>query len=348
MKLGSLCTGYGGLDRAVEGFFGAETAWAAEIDPHASRVLAERWPGVPNLGDLTTIEWAAVEPVDILTAGYPCQPFSLAGKRKGTDDPRHLWPHIAAAIRQSRPRLVVLENVAAHLGLGFDTVLGDLAALRFDAEWATVRASDAGAPHARARLFVLAWPAGNPYSQPRQERRQPAPREAESGRARTNPGRPGRTPAPDTGGIRWDRWAEQGRPDVGERRPSTASDPHHGTDDGQRSRQEPGAGSTEPADTHSARPQGGEPKRGLPARGDYGPAIARWERITGQPAPPATVVTSRGGRTLSAGFVEWMMGLPVGWVTDVVPNRHALRVLGNGVVPQQALRALSVLTGRAA
>lgn len=113
-----MCSGYGGLDLAAESVTGGTTAWVVEYDPAPSRILAHRFPGVPNHGDLTTTDWAAVEPVDVLTAGYPCQPFSQAGKRRGTDDARHLWPYIADAVRVLRPRYVVLENVSGHLSLG--------------------------------------------------------------------------------------------------------------------------------------------------------------------------------------------------------------------------------------
>ncbi|TMZ53399.1 DNA cytosine methyltransferase, partial [Klebsiella pneumoniae] len=90
------------------------------------------------------------------TAGYPCQPFSNAGKRKGTDDPRHIWPWIARAIGVLRPRFIVLENVAAHVRRGFDVVSEDLATLGYDTAWSVVRASDVGAPHRRERLFIVA------------------------------------------------------------------------------------------------------------------------------------------------------------------------------------------------
>lgn len=119
-------------------------------------MAAAHWPHIPNLGDIKAVDWATAPHVDIVTAGYPCQPFSHAGRRLGEDDPRHLWPAIAHALRHLRPRYVVLENVAAHLGLGFDTVLGDLADQGFDAEWGVLRASDVGAPHQRARLWVVA------------------------------------------------------------------------------------------------------------------------------------------------------------------------------------------------
>lgn len=156
--IGSLCSGYGGLDLAVERALGARTAWFVEYDKDPSRILAHHWPDVPNHGDVKLTDWSTVEPVDILTAGYPCQPFSHAGKRKGADDPRHLWPDVARAISVLRPHLVVLENVRGHVSLGLDAVLGDLAALGYDAAWGVVRASDAGAPHSRARIFIVATP----------------------------------------------------------------------------------------------------------------------------------------------------------------------------------------------
>ena len=154
--VGSLCSGIGGLDLAVCAYYGADVAWHAETDSHARQVLARHWPGTPNLGDVTTVEWGAVPKVDIITAGYPCQPFSQAGRRQGEQDERHLWPYIFRAICLLRPTIVVLENVPGHVSLGLPRVLADLCALRFDAEWGTVRASDIGASHRRERLFVVA------------------------------------------------------------------------------------------------------------------------------------------------------------------------------------------------
>ncbi|MCY0924808.1 DNA cytosine methyltransferase [Streptomyces sp. H27-H1] len=159
LRIGSLCTGYGGLDMAVQAVMGGSLTWVADNDPGAARILAHRFPDVPNLGDLTEADWHQVGPVDVVCGGYPCQPFSSAGKRKGVTDDRHIWPHIARALGVLRPRYAVFENVAGHLSLGFDTVLADLAALGFDAQWRTLRASDVGAAHQRNRLFLLAWPA---------------------------------------------------------------------------------------------------------------------------------------------------------------------------------------------
>ena len=156
MKIGSLCTGYGGLDMAVETYFNAETIWCAEIDKYASKLIAERFD-YPNHGDIKKIDWSEIEPIDILTAGYPCQPFSNAGQRKGIEDERHIWPHIKEAIGILRPRFIVLENVRGHLTLGFKEVLADLTQIGYDARWQIVRASDVGAPHRRERLFVVAY-----------------------------------------------------------------------------------------------------------------------------------------------------------------------------------------------
>ena len=183
MKAGELFAGYGGLALAVHEVFGADTAWVAEFEAAPSKVLAARFPGVPNLGDVTAVDWAAVEPVDIIAGGSPCQDVSQAGRRAGmTEGTRsNLWVAMREAIRIIRPEWVVWENVQGALsakatsesdmepGTGFmgdrpdgpslralGRVLGDLATLGYDAEWRTVRASDVGAPHQRARIFVLA------------------------------------------------------------------------------------------------------------------------------------------------------------------------------------------------
>lgn len=163
MKIGSVCSGAGalelGLCAALDVDWRTSIAWHSEVESAACQVLEERWPGVPNLGDLKLINWNEVERVDWFTAGYPCQPFSSAGRRGGEDDPRHLWPFVATAIRVLRPGNVLLENVAGHLSLGFGTVLGDLAEIGYDARWVCLPASGVGAPHRRERVFIHAAPA---------------------------------------------------------------------------------------------------------------------------------------------------------------------------------------------
>ena len=142
---------------------GARLAWAAETDQYAAGVLAHHWPGVPNLGDVTALDWAAVPPVDLVSAGWPCQDISYAGPGAGiTEGTRSgLWLHIADGLRHLRP-LRLLENVAALRTRGLGKVLGDLAALGYDTQWTCLRAADAGAPHRRDRLLILAVRPGRP------------------------------------------------------------------------------------------------------------------------------------------------------------------------------------------
>jgi DNA (cytosine-5)-methyltransferase 1 len=157
LTAGSLCSGYGGLDLAVMAVTGARLAWVAETDRYAAGVLAHQWPGVPNLGDVTALDWAAVPPVDLVSAGWPCQDISYAGPGAGiTEGTRSgLWLTIADGLRRLRPGFVFLENVAALRTRGLGKVLGDLAALGYDTQWTCLRAADAGAPHRRDRMLIL-------------------------------------------------------------------------------------------------------------------------------------------------------------------------------------------------
>lgn len=157
LTVGSLFSGIGGLDLGLERA-GMRVVWQSEIDPYASRVLQKHWPEVPNHGDIKQIQWGTVETPDVICGGYPCQPFSNAGKRQGEDDPRHLWPWVRNAISELRPRYAILENVRGHLSLGGTTVIGDLAAIGYNAEWSIIRASAIGALHRRERMFIVAYP----------------------------------------------------------------------------------------------------------------------------------------------------------------------------------------------
>lgn len=158
LTLGSLFSGIGGIELGFERTGRFHTIWQCEFDPYASAVLRKHWPGVPNLGDITKVDWAAVEKPDVICGGFPCQDISVAGKGQGIKEGTRsgLWKEYAHAIRELRPRYVIVENVAMLARRGLDIVLGDLAALGYDAEWFTLRASDVGAPHRRERLFIIA------------------------------------------------------------------------------------------------------------------------------------------------------------------------------------------------
>ncbi|WP_371593196.1 DNA cytosine methyltransferase [Streptomyces virginiae] len=316
LRIGSLCTGYGGLDMAVQNVLGGTPAWVSDNDSGASRILAHHYPRVSNLGDLTTVDWQQVEPVDVVCGGYPCQPFSSAGKRKGVADDRHIWPHIARALGVLRPRYAVFENVAGHLSLGFATVLADLAALGFDARWACVRASDIGAPHQRNRLFLVATAADPPHLG---HQRGGAPRGGRLGLADHGPA------AAHASGE--GRTLGQVEPHGPQRPPAERSDREPAADTDSRGQREA------VRDLRQGQPD--------PDWGHYGPAVQRWEAILGRPAPRPTDPLGR----LNPPLVEWLMGLPEGHVTDVAGlSRNAqLKALGNGVVPQQAAAALHAL-----
>jgi DNA (cytosine-5)-methyltransferase 1 len=156
LTVGSLFAGIGGFDLGLERA-GMKVIWQSEIDPYASAVLKKHWPHVPNHGDIRTIRAGSVERPDVLCGGFPCQDISNAGKRAGIDGERSgLWSEYARLIGEIRPRYVIVENVAALLGRGLERVLGDLAALGFDAEWHCIPASAVGAPHRRDRLWIVA------------------------------------------------------------------------------------------------------------------------------------------------------------------------------------------------
>ena len=167
LHVGSLFSGIGGIDLGLERA-GMTVKWQSEIDPYACKVLKKHWPDTPNLGDIKQIDWSTVEPVDVIAGGYPCQPFSTAGKRQGENDPRHLWPYFRDAISGIRPRFAILENVRGHLSMGFDRVLADLTEIGYDAEWQIVSAASVGAPHRRERIICVAYPNGTPRQQQHQ------------------------------------------------------------------------------------------------------------------------------------------------------------------------------------
>lgn len=375
MKIGSLFSGYGGLDLAVEAVTGAQPAWFVEYDEAPSKILAHHWPDVPNYGDVTQINWAEVEPVDILTGGSPCQDLSAAGKRAGMAEGTrsNLWVNMREAITQLRPQLVVWENVLGALSAPAESesdaltsdmeqgggllaappgghlralgrVLGDLTEIGYDTEWLTLRASDIGAPHHRARIFLISWP---------------------------------RTTDPESRGRNHGQTTHQRTPH------REVHTPHHhrdATTDPESERhfcgglavgKEPALTETDScvsslSDTEregwqrwgSAAPQDSE-SRGAPSVPDgrssrtewgrYAPAVRRWERTLGTPAPNPTEPNTKGNPRLAAPFAEWLMGLPPGWVTDPeigLTRAQQLKAIGNGVCPQQAQTALTQLLER--
>lgn len=299
--IGSLCTGYGGLDMAVMTVFGGRLVWCADNDKHVAAVLDARYPDVPNLGDLTRLDWQMVESVDIIAAGFPCQDVSYNGRGAGIEKGERsgIWKNIVEGIRVLRPKLVIVENVPGLRRHGLDRVLGDLAELGYYAVWASVRASAVGAPHRRERVFILGYrPEAKPTLAAAYARSQRRARRTTAGAATS--------------------W----RPPGGFERPGAGAGPA----------------------AEDRRP----PRINHIDWGRYRDAIQRWTTVTGRPAPLPTERGLNGQTRLSPVFTEWLMGLPAGFVTDVrLPYSAQHRILGNGVVPQQAVAALQLLTGLA-
>ena len=336
---------------AVESVLPARVAWVCEIEKAPSRILAHHWPDATNHGDVTAVDWASVEPVDIITGGSPCQDLSTAGRRKGmTDGTRsNLWTEMREAIAVIRPRLVVWENVRGALSapassdverepglLGvrrdgpalraLGRVVGDLASLGYVGRWYGLRAADVGAAHGRFRVFVIAELAdtkGDPWWL----------RDGD-GRGATATRLEGLTdltllPTPLTSDANGAGAHGTGGIDL---RTAVTLLPTPRATDGTKGGQ-------------NQRGSSGDlmlPSAVLRNWGSYGPAIARWETVIGRPAPAPIEPGPKGNLRLSPAFVEWLMGLPDGWVTDVpdISRSAALAALGRGVVPQQAAAAL--------
>ena len=159
----SFCSGYGGIERGLD-LAGVKHRVIAYVEIEAfaiANLVAKMESGqlvpAPIFTDLKTFPAHLFRDcVDIITGGYPCQPFSAAGKRLGTEDPRHLWPYILDHIRSIRPVRCMFENVEGHISLGLREVIGDLEGAGYDATWGIFSASEVGAPHQRKRVYIVA------------------------------------------------------------------------------------------------------------------------------------------------------------------------------------------------
>jgi DNA (cytosine-5)-methyltransferase 1 len=160
MTVGSLFAGIGGFDLGFERA-GFDVRWQVEINPFCRAVLRKHWPAARRYADVRRVGGCNIEPVDVICGGFPCQDISPAGARVGIDGARSgLWREYARIVGELRPRYVVVENSADLLIRGMGRVVGDLAALGYDAEWDVVSACAIGAPHTRERVFLVAYPSG--------------------------------------------------------------------------------------------------------------------------------------------------------------------------------------------
>ena len=157
-----LCSGIGGFSLGLEATGGVKTVAFCEREAYPQAILKQHWPDVPCYKDVKELTYDQLQadglvPIDLLTAGYPCQPFSIAGKQRGTDDPRHLWPDIFRLVKECRPAVVLFENVEGHIQLGLDEVWSDLEDEGYAVRTFNIPASGVGAPHRRNRLWIVGF-----------------------------------------------------------------------------------------------------------------------------------------------------------------------------------------------
>jgi DNA (cytosine-5)-methyltransferase 1 len=347
-----LCAGYGGIELGLKRVLPAlRTVALCEIEAFAvanlvAKMEAELMDPAPIWTDLKTFPWEAFrDRVDILTGGYPCQPFSAAGKRFGAEDPRHLWPFIAAGIRLLRPRMCFFENVEGHITLGLSSVISDLEELGYKVSWGLFSASEVGAPHQRKRVFILAELANSRFGsrcaqqwQQQKEHSQKFQGSAELAHSH-DAGLEGH----------WRHVAEHGaqgwQEQAGHAWPSRPGEPQHAWEPPRvvgnaESRAARGQGFKQPEKRQSSRP----------AREGMGNAEsgARLRRASGNDEH-----TAQPDETNSGGQIESSLGrdadgpasrLDYAELCVSSDNRtDELRLLGNGVVPATAARAFLTL-----
>lgn len=155
LTVGSLFAGIGGFDLGLERA-GMSVRWQVENNGWCQRVLAKHWPTVPRYGDIAEVDWAGVEPVDLICGGFPCQPFSVAGKRQGANDARNMWPEYRRCLEALKPRWVLGENVPGVKPYLEAVVRPDLEALGYEAAVLGIPACGVGARHRRERLWIVA------------------------------------------------------------------------------------------------------------------------------------------------------------------------------------------------
>ena len=157
-----LFSGIGGFSLGLEATGEFETVAFCEIEEFPRKVLQKHWPHVKQYKDIKELTYDKIKedgirPINIITGGYPCQPFSNAGRKKGEQDPRHLWPEMFRLIKECRPSWVCAENVSGHIKLGLDSVLSDLESQGFQTRTFSISASSVGANHKRERVWILAY-----------------------------------------------------------------------------------------------------------------------------------------------------------------------------------------------
>jgi DNA (cytosine-5)-methyltransferase 1 len=156
-----LFSGIGGFSLGLESAGLVETVAFCDFDKYCQQILKKNFPGVPIYEDVKELNYDklkadGIDTIDIITGGYPCQPFSVAGRKKGEEDPRHVWPEMFRLVQELRPTWVIGENVGGHIKLGLDTVLENLESEGYSTRTFSISASSIGANHKRERVWIIA------------------------------------------------------------------------------------------------------------------------------------------------------------------------------------------------
>ena len=314
MNFGSLFSGIGGMDLGLE-WAGMICAWQNDIDDYCLRVLNKIWPDVPKYRDVRDVGRHNLEPVDLIAGGFPCQPHSVAGKRRGAEDDRNLWPEFSRIIAELRPRYVLAENVPGIITTYLDTVLSDLESQGYTCGTFNIPACAFDAPHRRERIFVVAHTTSKRCRETRTNRTRPEKRTSRS--------------SATSGNVAFSKCGASGGGAIA--RESNGQE-----------RQLPKAG------RESLQPRNGQTYPSIAKQGseDVADAISDSERRAygkdsrGSQQGKEKQNISKGSEI--RGFIadcsrQWTVEPDVGRVAHGVPSRvDRLRTLGNAVVPQVA------------
>ena len=372
MRHVDLCSGIGGFALGFEWAKLSKPALFCDIEPWSRQILAKHWPDVPIADDVKELArdpGRLVPDHDIITAGYPCQPFSMAGHRRGIEDDRHIWPEIFAIVQAKRPRWCVFENVFGHVSMGLDQVLSDLEGENYTCQAFIIPACALDAPHRRDRIWIVA----NANSITDAINRCHKPIEKESPVRGNNQSRSGSNAGGITGtgkneaddAIHEQRGEQPACDDTNpdSKRPHRARQHQHGNNEpADRQKRELGqireilagrgnpeiGGSSDVADASSLRRDTGRAKQSLQRPGSSGKTreiVADTDSQRGRSRDAqwqdATYVGKSSGHSRHhIGRMEtWLPEPPVGRVAHGIPGRvDRLRGLGNAIVPQVAMQ----------
>lgn len=359
LRHGSLFSGIGGFDLAAE-WMGWDNVFHCELNVFCKQVLSYYYPNAKSYGNIKETDFRTYKGcIDILTGGFPCQPFSVAGKRQGTADERHLWPDMLRAVREIRPQWIVGENVRGiiswNAGVVFEQVQAELEAEGYQVQPYVLPAAGLGAPHRRERVWFIAYAGSNGYGgnrhpEDRQEAGKTEGNENQRQRVWHEPGRDGATHAAAyTDNIRCDNWSNyrQERSVQSNQRPAEK-------DQSERQIREPWAGpaSATPANAYSfglerdaseGLPEG---RRGQPgseafeSAGDLG--IPNWENF---PQTQPTICRGNDGLPGKLDFDALFELFPTTVMPMTFPKwrTESIKALGNAIVPQLAYQIFKAI-----